>query len=180
MRRASASPIPHPPGLVVTPGSNSWDRTAGATPGPSSRTATLATAPSPCTRTSTRPPRPLNASTAFFTNASRAHSTSTGSPATVGPGLARHRHPQAVARGGDARAHGPYDQCDEAQQHAALQRGEPAQAARDRDGAEVDGADARLNDRYVDDIEPGDEAAHGRGIAREARRDIVEGGDTAG
>src|SRR5207249_3349341 len=85
-----APPPPRPPGLVLTPGSNGWARTAAAIPGPSSRTETRAAARSlpASTRTSTRPPRPLKASTAFLTSASSAHSTNTGSPATVGPGPA--------------------------------------------------------------------------------------------
>ena len=36
MRRARARPMPHPPGLVETPGSNSCARTSRGTPGPSS------------------------------------------------------------------------------------------------------------------------------------------------
>src|SRR5207247_3064282 len=64
IRRASARPIPQPPVLLETPGSNSWCCISGATPGPSSRTLTRARAPTPPPWTSIRPPRPLNAPTA--------------------------------------------------------------------------------------------------------------------
>ena len=37
IRRESASPTPHPPGFVVTPGSKSLSRISGSTPGPVSR-----------------------------------------------------------------------------------------------------------------------------------------------
>src|SRR6185436_1231840 len=85
IRRASASPIPQPPLLLVVPGSNSCRSISGATPGPSSRTLTRPFPSAASTSTSMRPPRPLNASTAFLTITSSAHSISTGSPMAVGP-----------------------------------------------------------------------------------------------
>jgi len=79
-------PDPQPPALVDTPGSNRRPRISGDSPGPSSRTLRRAAAPSVSTITSMRPPRPESASMAFLITASRAHSTSTGSPSAVGPG----------------------------------------------------------------------------------------------
>src|SRR3989454_1364105 len=87
MRRANAKPIPQPPVLVDTPGSNSCRCISAPTPGPSSRTVTRPTAVVPSTSSSIRPPRPLNASTAFLTMTSSAHSMSTGSPVAIGPAL---------------------------------------------------------------------------------------------
>src|SRR5438034_3751838 len=71
MRRAKAKPMPHPPGLVETPGSNSWARTSSGTPGPSSITLSRAVRAAASTATSIRPPRPESASIAFLITASR-------------------------------------------------------------------------------------------------------------
>ena len=101
MRRASARPIPHPPGLVEIPGSNRLARTSGATPGPSSQTEIRAVRGTASTVTSILPPRPESASMAFLMTASSAHSTSTGSPSAVGPGpVARSASATGLARVG--------------------------------------------------------------------------------
>src|SRR5438477_467961 len=119
----------------------------------------------PCTSTSILPPRPLNASMAFFTITSSAHSISTGSP---------------VALCGNALAHRPDRKQHETEEHRALESRETGERAGRGERAVVDHAHAGLNQRRVHLVQLGDPGAPRRVARGCVERLIVERGDAAG
>ena len=80
--------------------------------------------------------------------------------------LARHRHPQAIARGGEALAVGPRREPPQAQEHGALERGELGELHGHGERAVVDGADPGLDERRVHRVEPRDPVAQPRRVVR--------------
>ncbi len=67
--------------------------------------------------------------------------------------LARHRHPQPIARGPDLGLIGPGRECCEAHKHEGLEHGQEHDPPSLGRRTVVDGADARLHDRVVHPIE---------------------------
>ena len=88
--------------------------------------------------------------------------------------LARHRGPEPIAGRGDLRAVRPHREHDETEEHRALERGEADEPLRHRQGAVVDRADARLHERQVLPVEPGDPRAQPRRIGGDAGGRVVE------
>src|SRR6266853_3911751 len=88
--------------------------------------------------------------------------------------LARHRHPEAIARRGDARTHRPYRDQNKTYEHRALQDGETRERPGGGEGAIMNRADAGLGQWRVDAVQLGDPTPPRRLAGVGVERRVIE------